>query len=479
MGWLIFLGAIIFYFVSQNKKTTPPASTISSTKEFLAKQGIGVRRISRKLVTIEKPEIDPTEEMKIVINLLEGSKNNVFLTGKAGTGKSTFLRYFRATTKKNVVVIAPTGVAALNIQGQTIHSFFHFGIDITPDTVQKQYGDRARIYKAIDIVIIDEISMVRADLFDCVDRFMRLNGRDENLPFGGAQMFVIGDLFQLPPIVKKENESIFKTLYKSPFFFDSNVYKNATFNVFELSHAYRQTDKKFVAALDAVRIAEFTPEHVNLFNTRVKPEYKSSKNEFVISLVTTNSVAQAVNISELAQLHTQLRVYHGNITGDFHGRDVPTDLELGIKEGAQIMLLKNDRKGKWVNGDIAKVIKVDDSSVRLLFEDGSFDDVGVATWETVRFILNEESDRIESEIIGTFTQIPIKLAWAVTIHKGQGKTFDKVHIHLENGAFAPGQTYVALSRCRTLEGMTLSCPIESHHIFSHDRVKQFTNDLKK
>ncbi|MBI5004098.1 AAA family ATPase [Candidatus Kaiserbacteria bacterium] len=477
MEWLIIIGLVIFFAFQAIRSNNP--GKVSKTKIALARQGIGARRSNQRLIALEKPDIAPTAEMKKAINLLENTKSNVFLTGKAGTGKSTFLKYFRATTKKNVVVIAPTGVAALNVQGQTIHSFFHFGIDITPDTVRRRYGDQARIYKNIDMIIIDEISMVRADLFDCIDRFMRLNGRDSNLPFGGAQIFVIGDLFQLPPIVKGEEERrIFRTLYRSPFFFDSEVYQKANFKIIELTQTYRQTDRKFIDALDAVRVADFTSEHLNIFNARFLPEYERSENEFIISLVTKNDIAQSINISELAKLSAEPRTYYGRIEGDFREKDLPTDLKLGIKEGTQVMLLRNDPNGKWVNGDLAKVIRTDDLSVRVLFEDGSFADVGPQIWEAVRFTLNDETNRIQAEIVGTFTQIPVKLAWAVTIHKGQGKTFDRVHIEMGNGAFEAGQTYVALSRCRTLEGTILSSPIEPQHIFAHDRVKEFTGNLE-
>jgi ATP-dependent DNA helicase PIF1 len=440
--WAILLGIFIYNSLKKKKVVTPgviPQRTVN-----LAKEGIGVRRTSQKFAVIEIPKEQPSEEGKRILELLENTKTNVFLTGKAGTGKSTLLKYFRATTKKNIAVLAPTGVAAINVQGQTVHSFFKFRPQVTLDIVKKRYGKDAEIYKKLDMIIIDEISMVRADLLDCVDRFMRLNGPSAQKPFGGVQLLVIGDLFQLPPIVKNEEELIFRTFYKSPFFFDSQSYGQAGFIKIELTHVYRQNDLQFIDALDAFRVGAFTDEHLSLINTRVVSDFQKPENEFIISLVTKNKIAEEINQSEMAKLLSSPRSYKGSISGIFKDSDLPTALNLILKEGAQVMLLNNDSRGKWVNGDIVKIIKTDSNSVRVLFDDGNFDDVGFNKWESIQFVYDEENKKIQSEVVGTFTQIPIKLAWAVTIHKGQGKTFDRVHIDFGDGTFAPGQAYVAL-----------------------------------
>lgn len=373
--WLAIIIGIIIY--TSKKRDSSTFSSLPQKGATLAKRDSGMRRTSHKFALIEKPNVEFSEESKKILNLLDNTNANIFLTGKAGTGKSTLLKYFRATTKKNVAVLAPTGVAAINVQGQTIHSFFKFRPQITVDQVKKRYGKDADVYRKLDAVIIDEISMVRADLLGCIDRFLRLNGPSAQKPFGGVQLIVIGDLFQLPPIVKSEEENIFKTLYKSPFFFDSASYAQGGFIKIELHHIYRQSDPIFIGALDAFRNGTFTESHLNLINTRVVSDYEKPKNEFVISLVTKNRIADEINNAEMEKLPTSAKVYRGSIEGIFKDSDLPTSQELLVKEGAQVMLLNNDTHGKWVNGDIVKVIKTDNFSVRVQFDDGTFDDVGL------------------------------------------------------------------------------------------------------
>lgn len=421
------------------------------------------------------------KEKREIIDLLENSDRNVFLTGKAGTGKSHFLRHFRATTKKNVVVLAFTGVAAINVQGQTIHSFFRFHPQTTLDSIKKIYDDENNIYKKIDIIIIDEISMVRADLLDLIDKFMRLNGRRGNLPFGGVQIFAIGDLYQLPPIVTSEEEMFFKINYESPYFFDSRVFADADFVKKELTKMYRQDSKKqnsFIEALDKIRTCTFDKKDLEIINSRFIPNYQKPDKEFVLSLVPTNSTANSINRIEMEKLKDKPVTYEGVISGEFKEKDLPTDKSLTLKAGSQVMLLNNDPLGRWVNGDIVKIIKTDKESVRVLFDDNTFEDVTANTRDSIRFVFDKESGKIQPEVAGSFTQLPIKLSWAVTIHKGQGKTFDKVHIDFGRGTFVHGQAYVALSRCRTLEGMTLTTPVQGRYIFIDERVKKFM-DLNK
>ncbi len=483
MEFWIFIAFLIVYGIYKNKKeNTRPTVQVSPAKISLAKKGIGKRRASRKFADIERPkDFDLTDEKREVLEILENTDNNVFLTGKAGTGKSVFLQHFRATTKKNVVVLAFTGVAAVNVQGQTIHSFFKFHPQTTLDNIKKRSGDGSEIYKKIDTLIIDEISMVRADLLDFVDKFMRLNGRNPSKPFGGVQVFAIGDLFQLPPVVTKDEEKFFTEVYKSPYFFDSKVYQSSGFVKRELTEVYRQNREEqgnFIKALDNIRVCSFTKKDIDLINSRFDSSYEKPENEFVISLVPTNSMANSINMGELSKLSSEPVTYVGSITGEFKEKNLPTSKELVLKEGSQVMLIKNDSRGRWVNGDIVKIIKTDLESVRVLFGDGTFDDVTRVSWDSVKFIFDEETKKIRPEVIGSFVQLPIKLAWAVTIHKGQGKTFNKVHIDLGSGTFAPGQAYVALSRCKSLEGIALTYPLEEGHIFTDGRIKEFM-DIKK
>jgi ATP-dependent DNA helicase PIF1 len=477
MEYLIFIIVVIVVYSIFKGKNDTTSNEISVTHTALAKRGIGRRRSSRKFAEIEKPAVfDLTKEKQEVLDTLENTNKNVFLTGKAGTGKSYFLKYFRATTKKNVVVLAFTGIAAVNVQGQTIHSFFKFHPQTTLDNIKKRWGDDAKIYKIIDTIVIDEVSMVRSDLLDFIDKFIRLNGRNPNMPFGGVQMFVMGDLFQLPPIVTHDEKKYFTEAYRSPYFFDSRVYIKAGFVRKELTKVYRQNQEEqndFITTLDNLRVCSFGQNDIDLINTRVNPGYQKPKNEFVISLVPTNNMADSINMGELSKLPKSSQVYKGIVDGEFKDKNLPTAQELIIKEGAQVMLLNNDQRQRWINGDIVKVLKTNSHSVRVLFNDGSFDDVVANKWDSIKFAYDEESQKIQPEVIGSFTQIPMKLAWAVTIHKGQGKTFNKVHIDFGNGTFAPGQAYVALSRCRSLEGMVLTSPLEAEYVFTDNRIKNF------
>lgn len=464
-----------------NGESFPSSIAMSSCKNALVKQELIERRSSRKSAIIEKPtDFDLTKEKQEVLDILENTNENVFLTGKAGTGKSNFLRYFRATTTKKVVVLAFTGVAAVNVQGQTIHSFFGWNPRTTIDDIARKWGSAARIYKEVDTIVIDEISMVRADLLDCIDKFMRLNGPFPDKPFGGIQVFVIGDILQLPPIVKGEDEERFFTqVYKSPFFFDSKVYCEANFIEKKLTEVYRQNredQNDFINALNNIRTCSFNQSDLDLINTRFNPDYTRSRDQTIVSLVPTNKMADSINITELSQLLSEPRVYEGTITGDFKENNLPTDINLVIKEGSQVMLLNNDPLHRWVNGDIAKIIGMDINSVRVIFDDNTFDDVGFYKWDSIKFIFDEGTGKIKPEVEGTFVQLPIRLAWAVTIHKAQGKTFDKIHIDFGNGTFASGQAYVALSRSRKLEGIILTSLLRARHVFVDDRIMEFINN---
>jgi len=435
------------------------------------------RSARRRFVNIKKPiDFDLTPEKEKVLELLENTNQNIFLTGKAGTGKSNFLKYFRATTKKKIVVLAFTGVAALNVQGQTIHSFFKFHPQTTIDGIHKKYGDNNEIYKELDLIVIDEISMVRADLLDFIDKFMRLNGNYPNEPFGGVQILAIGDLYQIPPIVTAEEKRFFTEYYSSPYFFDSHSYQQANFIQKDLTEMYRQDKKsqnEFIKTLDNLRTCSFDQKDIDLINTRFEKNYQKPDNEFVISLVPTNSQAHTINMVKLAKLDTPEKIYRGTISGKFPENNLPTAKKLILKEGAQVMLLNNDPEGRWVNGDIVKIIRTAYDFVEVLFDDGSTDEIRSIKRDSVKFIFNDATEKIEPEVVGSFTQLPIKLAWAVTIHKGQGQTFDKVHLDFGTGLFASGQAYVALSRCRTLEGITLTSLLKKEYIFTDQRIEKF------
>ncbi len=402
----------------------------------------------------------------------------MLITGRAGTGKSTLLDYFVNHTKKDVVVLAPTGVAAVNVQGQTIHSFFGFKPGITIEKVKKVYGKNSEIYKVIDTIIIDEVSMVRADLLDCVDKFLRLNGKNRNEPFGGTQMIFIGDLCQLPPVVIDKEKEVFQTHYKSPYFFDAHVFEDFNIEFIELEKIYRQTDEKFINLLNAVRNKSITDSDLKEINKRLDPNFESNPNDFYINLTTTNNLSDEINTKKLEKLKSKLFRFKGKIKGTFDKSYLPTDEVLYLKEGSQVMLLNNDRAKRWVNGTVGKILSIESydkekAVIKVQLETGEIVGVDCHKWDLSRVVYNREAKKIESEIIGSFTQYPLRLAWAVTIHKGQGKTFEKIIIDIGKGTFANGQTYVALSRCTSLQGIVLKKPIEKRHIWVDWKVIKF------
>ena len=410
---------------------------------------------------------------------MENSDRSIFITGRAGTGKSTLLNYFRHVAKKKVAVLAPTGVAALNVKGQTIHSFFRFKPGITPDRVKKlrSSGDNKSIYHKLDIIVIDEVSMVRADLLDCVDRFLRLNGPESNKPFGGIQMAFIGDLYQLPPVVTGGEKEVFQSLYETPYFYGARVFESFEMEFVELEKIYRQHDEGFITLLNGIRNNSVTEEGLELLNERYQPEFEPPPDDFYIYLTTTNRLAEEINGKRLAVLKGRLYTFTGSIQGDFAQGYLPTAVDIQVKVGAQIMMLNNDVEGRWVNGSIGKITGITqnrkDEDIIIVAElaDGEQVEITPFTWEIFRFFV--EAGELQSEVIGRFTQFPLMLAWAVTIHKGQGKTFDRVIIDIGKGTFAHGQIYVALSRCTTLGGIILKRPALKKHIWTNYQVMDF------
>lgn len=410
--------------------------------------------------------------------MMEHTGKHVFVTGRAGTGKSTLLDYFRNNTNKKVAVLAPTGVAALNVKGQTIHSFFKFKPDVTVEKVRKLRRDDSErsIYKQLDAILIDEISMVRADLLDCVDTFLRLHGPDKRKPFGGIQMLFVGDLYQLPPVLSGKEREVFSSLYETPYFFSAAAFKHLDMEFIELEKIYRQQDEQFIRLLNAIRNNTITEEGLALLNQRYFPDYEPPFDDFYVYLTTTNEMAERINSQQIDRLDGTLYTFSGRIDGEFGKEYLPTSVELKVKAGAQIMMLTNDSSRRWVNGTIGKIAAVTierDSTPVLFVELANGEEVEITPWVWHIFKFFIEDGQLQSEVVGTFTQYPLMLAWAVTIHKSQGKTFDKVIIDIGRGTFAHGQMYVALSRCTRLDGIVLKKPLAKKHIWTDYKIMKF------
>ncbi len=427
-----------------------------------------------------KHPISLSNEFSGILDQLEYTVDNLFITGKAGTGKSTLLQLFRSTTKKKVVVLAPTGIAALNVRGQTIHSFFGF----PPRLLNRSEIEKRKnssVYKNLDMVIIDEISMVRADVIDNMDYFLRIN-RNINIPFGGIQMVFFGDLFQLPPIVSTPVEKqYFNTTYRTPYFFSAMVISHISMKMVELIHVYRQEERNFINLLDCIRLNSIDYEDFIYLNERHRtiPE----DNEFYITLCSRNDIANRINENELKSIQLPIFEYKATVAGDFNPSLYPTEFNLLLKLGAQVMFVKNDLQKQFVNGTIGIVAELDHDTIKVRIADDRDGErtieVDKQEWEILKYDHDtEKPGNITTKVVGTFKQYPLKLAWAITIHKSQGKTFDKVIIDMGGGAFESGQTYVALSRCRTLEGIILKQPLRNRDIIVDERVTEYYEQLK-
>lgn len=414
-------------------------------------------------------------DFQYVLDVLEKSRNSMFITGRAGTGKSTLLSLFRNTTRKKTVVVAPTGVAALNVRGQTIHSFFGFPPRPLAKSDIKKRRNR-KLYKNLEVLVVDEISMVRADMLDNMDYFLRVN-REDPRPFGGVQIVFFGDLFQLPPVVSSEAEhQLFQTVYESPYFFSAQVLRDGfEMEMVELRKVYRQENRHFLRLLDAIRLNQLDFEDLEDLNVRHVPDFKAFGN--YITLSARNARVDSINRKEMDKIPFPARLYTAKITGSFPEHLFPTEAALQLKEGAQVMMVKNDPQKQFVNGTIGRIIAMGDEKITVEVEDRESSrrvEIEQMDWEIVRFALKaDDPSEITTETIGTFCQFPLKPAWAITIHKSQGQTFDKVIIDLGRGAFEHGQTYVALSRCRTLEGIVLTQPIRPRDVMVDERVVQF------
>lgn len=420
-------------------------------------------------------------EIKAVLDFLNNGLEHVFLTGNAGTGKTTLINTYRDQTDKNIAVVAPTGVAAVNIKGETIHSFFGFPPNITAErAIQEAKRTRkAKLFQSLEVLVIDEISMVRADLLDAIDVFLQ-TVRRHKISFGGVRVIMVGDLHQLPPVVTSGERDALLSLYTSPYFFSSKCFQKLTTGLykqivyFELKTVHRQTDKKFIDLLNRVRKNQATSDDLNTLNGCL---IDSEGIDEYILLTTINDTADKINQIKLEEIPGSLHVFHAQTTGEFNEKQSPSANELHLKTGAKVMLLNNDPDNRWINGTIGTVMKVMEKEVLVKLQNGEIETVTPFTWTSYKTKYIEAENKIESYEVGSFKQLPLKLAWAITIHKSQGKTFQKVAIDFGRGAFAHGQVYVALSRATSLSGIRLMRPLDSGSIITDPVVSQFLLSL--
>ena len=424
-------------------------------------------------------ETKTNDELRNAWDFVEHTGRSIFLTGKAGTGKTTFLKTVVEQSKKRSIVVAPTGVAAINAGGMTIHSFFQLPFTpYVPNARIKSKFDfgkeKRRIIASLDLLIIDEISMVRSDLLDAIDSVLR-RYRDRYKPFGGVQLLMIGDLQQLTPVVTPEDEVLLKPYYDTPYFFGSKALQQIEYVTILLDKVYRQEDATFLDVLNHIREAHPTADDINILNQRCQPAFIPKPGEGYIRLTTHNYLADNYNDNELKKLPGHSYTFQAQIEGNFPEYSYPTSEVLTLKEGAQVMFVKNDPTGehRYYNGRIGEIVEISESRVCVLCAgDAEGIEVEPLEWENAQYQLNPETRVIETKIQGKFRQLPLRLAWAITIHKSQGLTFERAIIDA-NLSFAPGQVYVALSRCKTLEGMVLSSPIEARAIIADKRVEDY------
>lgn len=413
--------------------------------------------------------IEINSEFKQAFDLISKTNDCVFVTGNAGTGKTTFLRYYISKSAKKTVVLAPTGVAALNAGGETIHSFFNFKPDITLAKIKKKKLTEKSIYKKVETIIIDEASMLRCDILDCIDKFLRLNREKHQEPFGGVQMVFIGDLQQLPPVVKREEAHIFNSVYKTPYFISAYSLNECMLHTVELKKIYRQNEKEFINLLNSVRNGIAGDAELSVLNRKVSDSVLDKP--MAVYLTTTNKKAAQINHMYLSRIREENAVFVAETENIDEGSGaLPAEHDLVLKKGAQVMMVNNDSKSRWVNGSIGVVKDIrndmysDKIVVHVQFQNGRTEQVEPYKWELFKYKWDESLQQIETESAGFFKQFPLKLSWAVTIHKSQGKTFDNIIIDMENGSFAPGQLYVALSRCTSFDGICLSRPLTKRDI---------------
>ncbi len=447
----------------------------------------------------KKKEIIDTSnrEFKQALELISKTNQSLFLTGKAGTGKSTFLRYICENVQKKHIVLAPTGIAAINVGGQTIHSFFKAPFrPVLPDDADlsttngrifdflKYTKKHQKLIQELEMVIIDEISMVRADIIDFIDRVLRVYSHNLRVPFGGKQLVMVGDVFQLEPVVKSDEWAILNRFYKSPFFFSANVFSQIQLVSIELTKVYRQKNQEFISLLDSVRVNQISTEMLNALNARFEPDFETDENtgRLYITLATRKDTVDYINDRNLKKLTDASFFYEGKIEGEFNENNLPTPKLLELKVDAQVMFIKNDPERRWVNGTLGRISFLDAEEIAVILEDGEEVFIEKVVWRNIKYEFNEKQKTIEEKELGHFVQYPLRLAWAVTVHKSQGLTFDRVVVDMGSGAFAAGQTYVALSRCTSLDGIVLKQRLQKSDVFVRPEVQQFAqqfNDEKQ
>ncbi|MBR5118111.1 MAG: AAA family ATPase [Muribaculaceae bacterium] len=439
------------------------------------------------MVNLENIDLDNVE-FQNAWNLIRNTHRSVFLTGKAGTGKSTFLKYICANTTKKHVVLAPTGIAAVNVGGQTLHSFFKIPFkpllpddsDFSPRRIRKTLrysAQKVKLIRKLDLIIIDEISMVRCDIIDFIDKVLRTFSGNMREPFGGKQLLFVGDIFQLEPVITRDMRDILRRYYQQFFFFNARVFNSLGLIPIELRKIYRQTDSSFIAMLDRVRVSHASNSDLQLLNSRCNLDYKEPDNGLVMTLATRRETVDSINDAHMQALDTPEYVFEGVVTDVFPDNDLPTNKELVIKKGAQVIFIRNDKENRWVNGTLGMVSRVDETGIEVELENGDGYVLEKEIWENVQYSYDEKEKKVIENVVGTFQQYPIKPAWALTVHKSQGLTFNNIVIDFAGGAFSSGQTYVALSRCTSLEGITLLKPLSQRDIIVSTAIVDFSRQF--